>query len=596
VLFYLGHYDMTAETKGSPRRASTPARIHNSEIAALFDRLADLLEIEGENPFRVRAYRNAARFIADYPKPMVELIREGQDLSKLPGVGKAIAEKIHTIVDTGELPQLEAAKSRVPEALSLLMHVRGLGPKRVKTLYQTLEVRSPEDLKRAVRTGKVRNLEGFGEKTEHLIEEGLRHLSASERRTRLLAAEQVAETLLAYLRDVEGVRRATLAGSYRRRRDSVGDLDILVTCAKGAPVMARFARYEEVDEVVSQGETRSTVLLRSGLQVDLRVVPEASYGAALQYFTGSKAHNVAIRKIAAKKGLKLNEYGVFKGEKRVAGKSEKEVYASVGLPYIEPELRENRGEIETAARGDLPRLVELAQIRGDLHCHTKASDGHDTLETLAKAAAAHRYEYLAITDHTKRVSVAHGLDARRLRRQMNAIDRLNEKLDGLVLLKSAEVDILEDGSLDLPDDVLHDLDITIGAVHYGFGLSRSKQTERVLRAMDHPCFHILAHPTGRLLGEREGYDINLERVIEAAGERGCFLELNAQPSRLDLSDNNCKLAKEMGVKVAVSTDAHRGTDLEFMRLGIYQARRGWLERHDVLNTRSLAQLRRLLRR
>ena len=322
----------------------------------------------------------------------------------------------------------------------------------------------------------------------------------------------------------------------------------------------------------------------------------ASYGAALQYFTGSKAHNVAIRSIAAHAGLKVNEYGVFKGSERIAGRTEKDVYARLGLPYIEPELRENRGEIEAAAAGRLPRLVTLRQIRGDLHCHTNARDGRMSLRALAKAAQSRGYAYVAVTDHTQHAAVAHGLDARRLRKQLAAIDRLNDALEGIVLLKGAEVDILEDGSLDLPDDVLEALDITVGAIHDGFDLPRGKQTERIMRAMDHRCFNILAHPTGRLLGEREPYDVDLQRIMEAARERGCFLELNAQPSRLDLSDTYCKLAKESGVKLAVSTDAHRGADLNLMELGITQARRGWLEKDDVVNTRKWKDLRKLLKR
>lgn len=570
--------------------------VSNSEIATMFDELADLLEIEGANAFRIRAYRNAARFIADNAKSMTDLLAEGQDLSKLPGIGKAIAEKIRAIAETGRLRQLDDVKKRIPEAMGRLMHVRGLGPKRVKALYDELHVRSIEDLKRALRSGRIRDLEGFGDKTQRLIEEGLQHVAESERRTRFSTARQIAEPLVNYLRAVKGVRQVTVAGSYRRCRDSVGDLDILVTCRKGSRVIHRFVAYEDVEQVVSQGETRSTVMLRCGLQVDLRVVPETSYGAALQYFTGSKAHNIAIRRIAVQKGLKINEYGVFEGNKRTAGETEKEVYAKVGLPYIEPELRENRGEIEAAAANVLPRLITLEQIRGDLHCHTNASDGHHTLEGLAKTARAHGYEYVAVTDHSKRLTIAHGLDARRLRRQIAAIDRLNEKLDGITLLKGAEVDILEDGSLDLPKGVLETLDLTVCAIHYKFDLPRRKQTERVLRAMDHPCFNILAHPTGRLLGERGPYEIDLEHIMQAAKERGCYLELNAQPSRLDLSDAYCKLAKETGVKLAISTDAHRDTDLHFMGLGISQARRGWLERADVVNTRSLKSLRRLLRR
>ncbi len=570
--------------------------VTNSEIAVMFEELADLLEIEGANPFRVRAYRNAARAIADNPKRMTDLLAEGQDLARLPGIGKAIAAKIEAIASTGTLRQLADVKRRIPEAMGRLMHVRGLGPKRVKTLCAALQVRSVEDLQRALRSGRIRELEGFGEKTEKLIAQGLQQVAADERRTSWSVARQIAEPLVDYLRAVEGVRHVTVAGSYRRHRDTVGDLDILVASGKGSQVVQRFVAYEDVVRVVAQGRTRSSVILRSGLQVDLRAVPESSYGAALLYFTGSKAHNIAVRKIAVRRRLKINEYGVFRGDKRVAGKTETEVYAAIGLPFIEPELRENRGEIEAAEANALPDPIQLRHIKGDLHCHTTASDGMQTLGDLAKAAQARGYEYVAVTDHSKRLTVAHGLNVRRLRRQIAAIDRLNEKLDGMVVLKGAEVDILEDGTLDLPNDVLAALDLTVCAIHHRFELSRHKQTERVLRAMDLPCFNVLAHPTGRLLGERAPYEIDLERIMQAARERGCFLEVNAQPQRLDLSDTLCMLAKEIGVKVAVSTDAHRATDLDFMELGIHQARRGWLERTDVINTRSLGSLRRLLGR
>jgi DNA polymerase (family 10) len=358
--------------------------------------------------------------------------------------------------------------------------------------------------------------------------------------------------------------------------------------------MKRFLDYEDIAKVVSRGKTRSSVVLRSGLQVDLRVVPAVSYGAALLYFTGSKAHTIPLRKMAMKKKLKLNEYGVFKGKKRVAGKTEKEVYEHVDLPYIEPELRENRGEIEAAQKGKLPKLVKLKDIRGDLHAHTKQTDGHNTIKEMAHAARERGYEYLAITDHTKRVTMAHGLNTQRLKQQMKAIDRVNEELDGIILLKSAEVDILEDGSLDLPDDILRELDITVCSVHYNTNLSKKKQTDRVLKAMDNPFFHILAHPSGRLINERTPYDIEMERVVEAAREKGCFLELNAYPDRLDLSDAYCKMAKDVGVKVVISTDAHTTNHLDYMRFGIGQARRGWLEKKDVVNTRTLTQLKKLL--
>jgi len=570
--------------------------VHNRQIADIFGRLADLLEIEGANPFRVRAYRNAARVVGGHPRSLADLVAADADLSDLPGIGKDLAAKIATIVQTGRLPKLDEVEQRTPPALSELMRVPGLGPKRVKTLHEALAVRSVEDLRRALRSGRVRELPGFGARTEAAIAAGLEHLAQTGQRTLRPDAEEVAAPLLAHLRAVPGVKEIAVAGSYRRCRETVGDLDILVTCRRGTPVMAALADYDEVETVVAQGETRSTVLLDSGMQVDLRVVPQVSWGAALHYFTGSKAHNIAVRRLGVKKKLKINEYGVFRGERRVAGRTEQELYAQVGLPYIEPELREDRGEIEAARAGTLPRLVTVADIRGDLHCHTDATDGQHGLAQMARAGQERGYAYLAITDHSKRVAMAHGLDRRRLAEQIDAIDRLNERLDGLVLLKGSEVDILEDGTLDLPDAILRRLDLVVCSVHYQFGLPRGKQTARMLKAMDNPLCSILGHPTGRLLNERVAYDLDLEAVLEGAKERGCAVELNAQPARLDLDDIACRQAKEIGVRVAISTDAHSTGNLGYMRYGVDQARRGWLEPGDILNTRPLAELRSLLKR
>lgn len=570
--------------------------LHNREIAAMFLRLADLLEVENANPFRVRAYRNAARTVGDHTQSMARLLEQGEDPDDLPGIGKDIADKIRVIVNTGKLPILEEVEARTPPALSELMKIEGLGPKRVKALYEHLNIRTLEDLERAARSGKIRELEGFGQKTEELILKRLEQFSRREGRTKLIDAEAIAEPLLDYLKQCPGVDKIVVAGSYRRRRDTVGDLDLVITARKSAPVMDYFIDYPEVLDIISKGSTRSSVRLQCGLSVDLRVVPKASYGAALHYFTGSKAHNIAVRTLGVKKGLKINEYGVFRGDRRLAGRSEKEIYAAVDLPFIEPELREQRGEIEAAQQNALPRLLRLRDIRGDLHVHTVATDGKHTLEQMARAACDKGYQYLAISDHSQHLSVAKGLDPKRLREQIRAIDRLNQKLDGLVVLKSIEVDILENGELDLPDDILRELDLTVASVHYKFDLPRKKQTERILRALDNPYVTILGHPTGRLINQREPYDVDLEAVMKAARERGCHLELNAQPDRMDLTDDACMLAKKLGLKVAISTDAHSVANLDFMRLGVDQARRGWLERKDVINTRPLSQLRKLLRR
>jgi DNA polymerase (family 10) len=570
--------------------------VRNAEIADIFDRMGALLEIQGANPFRVRAYRNAARTVGGLPRSIADMLAEEENLSKLPGIGKDLAGKIAEIVDTGHLTALEEVEMEVPAGLVDVTRLPGLGPKRVKILHQELGIRDLTGLERAARKQRIRELAGFGAKTEQRIFEALSRHTQEERRYKLADVEEIARSYVDYLRAIPGVNEVIVAGSYRRRKETVGDLDILVTCKKGSPVMKGFVEYDEVDAVISRGTTRGTVLLRSGLQVDLRVVAQASYGAALYYFTGSKAHNITVRTIAVKKKLKINEYGVFKGKRRVAGRTEKEVFKAVGLRYIEPELRENRGEIEAAKKNRLPRLVGVPDIRGDLHAHTDATDGHHSLRQMAQAAKKLGYAYLAITDHSKRVVIAHGMDEKRLRRQLDAIDRLNERLKGIRVLKGVEVDLLENGKLDMSDGVLKQLDFTVCAVHSGFRLSREKQTERVIRAMDNPHFNILAHPTGRLINQRAPYEIDMERVMDAALERGCYLELNAQPDRLDLNDVHCRMAKEMGLKLAISTDAHTTSNLGYMRFGVDQGRRGWLEPEDVLNTRTWRELKGLLAR
>lgn len=570
--------------------------IHNAEIAEAFTTLADLLEIEDANPFRVRAYRNAARTVSGHSQSMADMVAHGDDLTELPDIGEDLAQKIQTLVETGRLPLLEEVEARTPAALSDLMKIEGLGPKRVKILYKELNICSIEDLKQAINNGKVHELEGFGEKSEALIKKHLEYFQHEKQRTKLPEAEEIAASLIQHLEKSHGVKKITAAGSLRRRKETVGDLDILVSIKKDSSVMQDFVNYDEVTEVISHGGTRSTVRLRSGIHVDLRVVPDISYGAALHYFTGSQAHNIAVRKLGVKKGYKINEYGVFKKDERIAGKTESEIFKFVGLSYIEPELREDRGEIQAAQKGKLPKLIDIKDIHGDLHAHTKETDGHNTLEEMANAAIRRGYEYLAITDHSQHVTVAKGMNKERLLAHIKAIDKLNEKLDKLTLLKSIEVDILDDGSLDLPNDVLKHLDLTVCSIHYKFNLSRKQQTERVLRAMGNPYFNILGHPSGRLINERQPYELDLEKVMRAAKDSGCFLELNAHPDRLDLTDDNCLLAKEIGLKLAISTDAHSINGLDLMRFGIGQARRGWIEASDVINTRPLNQLKKLINR
>jgi DNA polymerase (family 10) len=567
----------------------------NADIAAVFDEIADLLELSGGNPFRIRAYRNAARTVSADARNLAALLAAGEQLPKLPGIGADLAGKIREIAVSGSCDLVERLRRRFPPGLPQLLKLPALGPKRVKTLYDALHIVTLDDLRAAAETGRIRELGGFGERTEQRILAAVTAGLEQTRRFRRGAAAQYAQGLVEHLGTVAGVDRVVVAGSFRRMRDTVGDLDLLVTAKSGSAVMDRFCEHSGVREVLAKGSTRASVRLACGLQVDLRLVAPRSFGASLHYFTGSKAHNIAVRRLAQERGLKINEYGVFKGRERVAGETEESVFAAVGLPWIAPELREDTGEIEAARSGKLPRLVERTHLRGDLHVHTKASDGRNTLREMALAAKAAGLSYVAITDHSSSLRIARGLDSSRLSRHLDEIDRLNAERLGIVILKGAEVDILEDGSLDYADSTLAKLDIVVAAIHSHFGLQRQKQTQRVLRAMDNHHFMVLAHPSCRLIGTREGIDIDLERVIRKARERRCFLELNAQPERLDLDDRWCRAAKAEGVLISLSSDAHARTELEVLEHGIGQARRGWLGPADVLNTRSLTNLKRLLK-
>ncbi|HXX52571.1 MAG TPA: DNA polymerase/3'-5' exonuclease PolX [Xanthobacteraceae bacterium] len=565
--------------------------VQNAEVAAMFDQATELLEIGGESQFRVRAYRRAARVIEGLPQSVKSLLSAGRDLSELPGIGKDLAGKIAEIVNTGRFKLLDALKKKLPGELGEIATLPGLGPKRVKLLHDLLKVSTLDDLRRAVKAGKLHNVHGFGPIIEKKLSAALEK-PVAEKRFKLSVAEAEAEALAGFLRRDS---RVAVAGSYRRRRDTVGDLDVVVTARSGVAVGDRIVAYENVAEVLAHGPTRTTVVLRSGIQVDVRAVPEHSYGAALLYFTGSKAHNIALRAIAVRRGWKLNEYGLFSGKRRIAGETEEGIYQKLGLTYIPPELREDRGEIALAQAQKLPSLVSRNDILGDLHVHSDWTDGTAPIEAMAEAARAQGYEYMALTDHSRRVAMAHGLDPARLSRQGGEIDRWNKKFGGFTILKGIEVDILKDGSLDLPDSSLAKLDIVVASIHSFFDLSRDTQTERMIKAMKNPYVSIIGHPTGRLIGEREPYDIDMERVIAAARSLGCHLEINAQPDRLDLNDVHIQAAKQAGVKFAISTDAHSVDAFACMRFGIDQGRRGWLAAGDVINTRPLAELRKMLR-
>ena len=576
--------------------------VHNEEIARIFDEMAERLALQNENPFRIRAYQRAALSVRGQRRELSDLIRQSTDageepraaLDAVPGIGADLAGKILEIVTTGRCKALERLRKQVPAGLLDLLHLPGLGPKRVQTLYTQLKVGSRRDLERAVQAQALAKVRGLGRKLNERLARELKVILPQEKRWLRSIAQQFAEPLAAHLRAVPGVDRVTIAGSYRRGRETVGDLDILVSATDAAPVTQALHRYDEIVSWAAEGPKRVTVSLRSGLQVDLRISEPECFGAALHYFTGSKAHNIHIRRMAQERGLKINEYGVFRGRRRIAGRTEESVFDAVDLPSIPVEMREDQGEIELARAGKLPRLVTREDLRGDLHCHTKATDGQESLETMARAAQAAGLEYLAITDHSKYLGMVKGLDERRLRQQMETIDRLNDRLD-ITLLKGIEVDILEDGKLALPDDLLTELDVVVAAIHSHFDLSEQRQTERVLRAMEHRAFTILGHPSSRLIGERHAIALDFQRVCVAAKERPCYLELDGQPDRLDLDDAHCRVAREQGVLVSIASDAHHSAQFENLNYGVVQARRGWLRAQDVLNTKPLKEVRRLLR-
>lgn len=569
--------------------------MENIEIAKTLDEVADLLEIQTANPFRVRAYRNAARTIGTLGTSVTSMLEHhGKALEELPGIGADLAGKIATICRTGRLPLLAELARKTPESLVALLRIPGVGPKRAKLIHEKLGVKTLSQLEKAARAGRISELPRMGPALEQTILRGIEQDKTRSARVPLAEAEAYVRPLVERLRAMPEVDQLDVAGSFRRRSETVGDVDILVASRDAAAVATVFLGDSDAKQVLARGDTRCSVVLRSGLQVDLRIVPAASYGSALHYFTGSKAHNIAIRLLGVKRGLKINEYGVFRGERSIGGRTEEEVFRAVGLGWIPPELREQRGEIEAARAGRLPSLVDLADIRGDLQMHTDATDGKNTLAEMVAACEARGYEYIAITDHTKAVRVAGGLTSAGFDKQSRAIDAIRKRARTLVVFKGAEVDILEDGSLDLDDDTLGALDVVVASVHSRFNMSKTEMTRRIVRAVEHPKVHILAHPTGRLLGQREPYALDMAAIIGAARDYGVLLEVNAQPDRLDLSDLHVRMAVEAGVKLVISTDAHRVRELDCMRYGVDQARRGWCEAKDVANTRHVAAFRKLI--
>jgi DNA polymerase (family 10) len=577
--------------------------MENVEIAHILTSYADLLEIQGEGLFRVLAYRNAARTIESLSQPIAQLLKEGVDLKELSGIGKSMAEHVEEIVKTGALRALTELRKKFPASLDELFQIEGLGPKRIKQLYEKLGISSVKELGQAIDAGKLTVLPGFGEKSVGKLKQGLQSFEKRPRRFKILDADQLVRPLIEHLRKGGEVEKLDVAGSYRRRMETVGDIDILAASEKPAPVMKRFQSYPEVERVMAAGPTRGTVVLRSGLQVDLRILPLHCYGAALHYFTGSKAHNVAVRRLGVERGLRISEYGVFrlpKGAKaedlgkeegkRIGGAKEEDVFKAVGLDWVPPELREDRGEIEAAGKHELPELIALEDIHGDLQVHSNWTDGKNTIEDMARACKERGYQYWAITDHSKAVRVAGGLSPGDFKKQRREIEEVRKKVGGIALLAGCEVDILADGSLDLPDHLLEQLDVVVAAVHSKMDMTKSQMTRRVLKALAHPAVDILAHPTGRLINRRDPFMIDLEDVFHAAKENDVAVELNAQPDRLDLNDLHVFRAREIGVKIAINTDAHNTEQLRFMAYGIDQARRGWLEKCHVLNAMTLSQL------
>jgi len=558
--------------------------MRNQEIARIFNEIADILEIKGENPFRIRAYRRAAQNIDGLAKDVAETSLE--ELTKIPGIGADLAGKIKEYIDTGSLRFYEELKKEVPSGLVELLSVPGLGPKTAKLVFERLKIKSISDLEREAKRGRLKGLPGIQAKTEENILKGIAMLKRSTGRFPIGRVLPIAEEIIKRLRDGSPTRKLSAAGSLRRWKETIKDIDILATSRDPKKVMDVFVSLPLSKEVLMKGPTKSSIITNEGIQVDLRVVSEDSFGAALAYFTGSKAHNIRVREMAVKKGLKINEYGIFdvKTDKKLGGKSEEDVYKAIELPFIQPEMREDTGEIEAALRNNLPRLIELKDIKGDLHIHSKYSDGSHDIEELVDAARKKGYEYIAITDHSKGLGIAGGMSIEQVLEQHKKIKAINERLRGFKVLSGVEIDIRSDGTLDYPDEILKRLDIVIASIHSGFRQSRQQMTKRLISAMKNPYVSMIAHPTGRLIGERDAYEVDMEEVLKTAKETGTIMEINAYPLRLDLNDIYIKKAKEIGVLLSIGTDTHILYQLDFMIYGVGTARRGWLEKGDVLNT------------
>lgn len=567
----------------------------NQELANIFYEIAYFLEMEGI-PFKPYAYEKAAIILENLERDISEIYQEGgiEALMSIPGIGESIAKKIEEYLKTGKIQYYEEFKKRYPVDIEGLTSIEGVGPKMVKVLYEKLGITNVKELEEAAKKGKIRNLPGFGEKTEQNILQGIEFLKKSQGRFLLGEVLPVAREIEGRLKKVKGVKKISLAGSLRRRKETIGDVDILVVAQYPEKVMEEFLKIPGIIKVWGRGKTKSSIRLDKGFDVDLRVVNENSFGSALQYFTGSKEHNIVLRKIAIDKGLKLNEYGVFKGKKQVAGKEEEEIYKILGLDWIPPELRENKGEIEAAKNHKLPKLIELNEIKGDLHCHTSWDGGANSIKEMVESAIKMGYEYLGISDHTKTLKIEHGLDERKLLLQRKEIEKINEELRGQNLkfriLQGAETNILKDGTIDIKDEVLKKLDYAIAGIHSHFKMSKEEMTQRIIKAMKNPYINIISHPTGRILKRRDEYQIDFDKILRAAKETGTVLEINSYPERLDLNDNYIRRAKELGVKMIINTDAHHKDQLRYMEFGVSQARRGWAEKEDIVNCWNLEDM------
>jgi len=574
----------------------------NLEISAIFREITKILEIKGDNPFRIHAYDRAAQNIEGLTEDIEDFIQDDR-LTDIPGIGKDLANKIKEYISTGKIKAYEHLKKTIPKGLLDLLNIPSVGPKTAKLLYEKLKIKDISDLEKAIKKNKLRGIFGIKEKTIENISKGIEVLKRGRERMTLAQAMQVADEFVGALKKSPEVKRISVAGSLRRQKETVRDIDILIISEKPKKIMDVFTELPNVATVLAKGETKASVRTKDDVQVDCRVEEEKSFGAALLYFTGSKNFNIKMRQLAIKKGLKINEYGVFsannyggKNDRFVCGRTEEEIFKTLGMSYIEPELREDTGEIELAKKHQLPELIEIKDIKGDLHVHSKWSDGGNTIEEVVQAAKKRGYSYIAITDHSQSLKIAGGLSIADLKKKKKEIDQMNKKLKGFRVLYGTEVDIDSDGKLDYKDEILKEFDVVVAAIHSGFKQSKTQLTKRLVEACQNKYVHIIAHPTGRLWGERDAYDIDIEEVLKVARETNTHLEINAFPQRLDLNDLNCRRAKEIGAKLVIGTDAHTTEQLKMMKLGVSVARRGWLTKKDVINTLSLEELLRALKK